>query len=66
MLLSCSRVDERRCSLEGKTRTEAEEKRYSQVKKKDFCEAMRHLEAGGHAAILSIPHLLTFGIFSRK
>jgi hypothetical protein len=27
--------------LEGKTMTEAEEKRYSQRKKKDFCEAMR-------------------------
>src|SRR2546421_8492895 len=43
MFLSCSRVDERRCSLGGKTRTESEEKRYLQRTKKDFCEAMRKL-----------------------
>src|SRR6478736_1087475 len=41
MFLSCSRVDERRCSLGGATRTESEEKRYLQRTKKDFCEAMR-------------------------
>src|SRR2546426_11464145 len=45
MFLSCSRVDERRCSLGGATRTESEEKRYLQRTKKDFCEAMRHDEA---------------------
>jgi hypothetical protein len=48
MFLSCSRVDERRCSLGGKTRTEAEEKIYLQRTKKDFCEAMRILKAGGY------------------
>src|SRR5690242_15314293 len=41
MFLSCSRVDERRCSLGETIRIESEEKRYLQRTKKDFCEAMR-------------------------
>jgi hypothetical protein len=43
MFLSCSRVDERRCSLGKEARTESEETRYLQRTKKDFCEAMRFL-----------------------
>jgi hypothetical protein len=53
MILSCARVDERRCSLGGATRIEAEEKSYSQRTKKDFCEAMRGLALPVLRAVVS-------------